>query len=589
MIQGVHHEMWPSQRSFRSRYGKAAQRLFQKLDPRFQPQLFLAGIRLGSAARLPVVCIEPGHDFWLDGMALAHALSVAEQIGRERARMPSESPSASMRDHEFRGALQESLRRIVNTHPARPEDSYFAVSLPVQVDEFAVAAVVGLQQSLIEAYPALADEYVTLGEGRRLRVATSLVDAAMLEFLDRVSEQLFLPDPGRDFTNLDPDDLLRAAGQNLINGIVWRVDQERLDGMEHFASYCTNIASLLYEGRASAGNMLLARRHDPDLHRHVRFAQPIELSRIRQARKLIELTSERFSLHTDSEKVFGLVEPPDDDAPRQDRFGIRFVGHQHWELLYRKLVLMQVKFGLPALPEPPFDEDRLRADLPRLFRRISPEAVERLCELVKEAERQSHGTMLVITADAAREAKRLCVQGTPVEPCLLTPTLLRNLTPIDGAVILSPEGICHAIGTILDGKASSKGDPGRGARFNSAVRYVETSESPCLIVVVSEDGGVDLVPDLRPAIRRADIDQALSELGEFQTAMTVPRRRYAELVNWLNEHRFYLLESDCRQLNELVESIERRSDADRRAVPIASKPFAPHPEMDPALYYHVEA
>ena len=103
--------------------------------------------------------------------------------------------------------------------------------------------------------------------------------------------------------------------------------------------------------------------------------------------------------------------------------------------------------------------------------------------------------MLVISESAAEEAQRLSVQGTPLVPCALTPELLRNLTPIDGAVILTPKGICHAIGTILDGRATEKGNPARGARFNSAVRYVESRSAPCLAVVVSEDGGIDLIPD----------------------------------------------------------------------------------------------
>ena len=50
------------------------------------------------------------------------------------------------------------------------------------------------------------------------------------------------------------------------------------------------------------------------------------------------------------------------------------------------------------------------------------------------------------------------------------------------------------MGVILDGKSRpNRGTPTRGARYNSAVRYVESSPYPCLAVVVSEDGMVDIV------------------------------------------------------------------------------------------------
>ena len=50
---------------------------------------------------------------------------------------------------------------------------------------------------------------------------------------------------------------------------------------------------------------------------------------------------------------------------------------------------------------------------------------------------------------------------------------------------------------ILDGRASGRGDSARGARYNSALRYVESSDHPCLAVVVSEDGLVDVITSVQ--------------------------------------------------------------------------------------------
>jgi hypothetical protein len=59
--------------------------------------------------------------------------------------------------------------------------------------------------------------------------------------------------------------------------------------------------------------------------------------------------------------------------------------------------------------------------------------------------------------------------------------------------------VCHAIGTILDGPATDRGDRTRGGRFNSALMYVDSSPYPSLIVVISQNGTVDLVSAGRKA------------------------------------------------------------------------------------------
>src|SRR5438093_663242 len=54
------------------------------------------------------------------------------------------------------------------------------------------------------------------------------------------------------------------------------------------------------------------------------------------------------------------------------------------------------------------------------------------------------------------------------------------------------DGKCHGIGVILDGLAGDGENPARGARYNSAVRYLRRNPDS-LIVVVSEDRTVDTI------------------------------------------------------------------------------------------------
>jgi hypothetical protein len=251
---------------------------------------------------------------------------------------------------------------------------------------------------------------------------------------------------------------------------------------------------------------------------------------------------------------------------------------------------MSVKYGQPYLPKLSEYEIKLGHDLPRIFKDISKEKADLLISLIRSAEREKHGTMLVFTAHAKKEADRLKAQGTEIEPQLLTPVLLSHLTPIDGAIIIDPNGVCHAIGVILDGLASDGvGDPSRGARYNSALRYVASSAFPCLAVVISEDGGVDLVPNMKPAIRRNLLEEMVREITTLAEANKIERRRYIELINWLSDHRFYLLEEHCEVVNHSMQVIEDRlAREEPTVIRIMRTLFKANSEMDENLYYIAE-
>ena len=50
--------------------------------------------------------------------------------------------------------------------------------------------------------------------------------------------------------------------------------------------------------------------------------------------------------------------------------------------------------------------------------------------------------------------------------------VIKSLTAIDGALLVSLSGECYAIGAILDGEVCSEGSTARGARYNSLANYV---------------------------------------------------------------------------------------------------------------------
>ena len=107
--------------------------------------------------------------------------------------------------------------------------------------------------------------------------------------------------------------------------------------------------------------------------------------------------------------------------------------------------------------------------------------------------------MLVITPEAERETQRLAAQSTVIEPVMVSQDIIAHLSSVDGAILISPQGIVYSFGVILDGKATKNGNSTRGARYNSAIRYVDGERNRrigCLALIVSEDGYVDLYPNL---------------------------------------------------------------------------------------------
>ena len=98
-----------------------------------------------------------------------------------------------------------------------------------------------------------------------------------------------------------------------------------------------------------------------------------------------------------------------------------------------------------------------------------------------------------VTGGAQKEAVRLEKQGINIDPVPLTAELMSCVTTIDGAILMAPDTTCYAVGVILDGLASSKGTFARGSRYNSAIRYVDSSQYPCFILVVSEDHVIDII------------------------------------------------------------------------------------------------
>lgn len=593
MAYTIDHFMWGYQSHFRINQECACERIFQLLDERFSPQVFLVGILVEQQENRYPACVDPEQDFWAVSSEFDKALQIADGIRngyKERALMHSHPLAQTWHDDALvRHSIKDAIEQIIENHPARPSDLIYFVSDPTRVEGYMVSVALGLQKTILEEHPSLTSNSVPIHEYRDMPVPTSLIDATIKSYLGKASGELRLPDPGCGTSEMNADEILRDGASRMMMGLVYRVDQGCIEGLHGLLSSCTNIARTYYEGAEGSGTVVLAREDHPSLKKTIRFENPPKLSATRAARKLLQLATYEFALHTNSGDLFGLVDIGKYEPASEDLFTICFLGHHHWEVRHNSQILMRVRYGQPSLPKPPYDEKKLEKDLPRIFAGMTDRQVERIISLIRQAEREVHGTILIISLAAKEEAERLATEGTRITNKILTPELLRCLTPIDGAVLLDPKGTCYGIGVILDGMATELGNAARGARYNSAIRYVCSSKSPTLAVIVSEDGGVDFFPDLKPQIKRSEIDEAIERLQHFMTTFPVNRRQYNETIEWLGQHRFYLLPDDCEVINQLMESVDKKLESENpSAIRIVRNGFSVTEGFDPEFYYEYE-
>ncbi|OWP62040.1 hypothetical protein CDA63_16185 [Hymenobacter amundsenii] len=483
--------MWENQSLFRVSVQLFADGVFNLLDRALKPEVFLLGVASARETDEPeAVVVEPqSHRYGPADFAAVkmHAAALEPDGPREVVyHLHPLDHDRYEKQHWYellRRATEQTLQELVSQ---RQEDRVSFCSLPIGTGGYQVIVVL---QLCGEAY----QNYYALPGADEPNRPPSLLAATVQEFLQDAARALRESDHDDDdrlVLNRDYNEVLRAAGRRFM--------LRAAAGTHGLYDACNGVAALRHEGDEGVGTMLVSRRHHPAVVPVLTLESPIPLRDHRRVRKLLELSEGRNALITDATDVFGLgylVEP--DNAQYEPVFTVHFTKHYSWELSHDAHLMMKVVSNTPRLPQGTIDEDNFTRAVNRVFPAVDGAGVAYLWELTLKATKQTHGTILVISEGAAQEAARLTRQCFRVAPRLMTPSVLRLVTNIDGAVLIDPAGVCHAIGAILDGLATEKGDSSRGSRYNSALRYVESSRYPVLAIVVSEDGWIDLLPPVR--------------------------------------------------------------------------------------------
>ncbi len=565
MGKAINLFMWAYQPHFRIAVELRAKRVFELIGAEIEPKVFLVGLRRPGLAPGHPVCIEPEDGEW--------PLDVFDDLGGQVERGIVNHPQQQIfySDETTMREQPERIRRIVIAEEIKrrlaPEDqrhgrkSFCSIAYPV--DDYYVVLVLQLPTRLFRQYPPV--EVTWQSEVYE----TSLIHACIHQLLSEAHHGLTLPDPGRVMSDegmRSAEEIVRRAASSFMRSsfIAGKFSASNL------FEDANCLSQLRYEGETGVGRLVLAAADDPNVEYVLRLASAVPLSESRWARKLLQMATAETALIVEYGSISGLGKVSDVSAPP---FCVEFQDHHQWDFRRGEQILLRTRFGEARLPQEPIGKERFIDNMRRVFASIDDAAIARFRIILDLLAQLRHGSSLVIASDAAAEAQRLIRQGTVIVPTPLTKELIERATAIDGTILADPQGVCHAIGVILDGQASDESTPSRGARYNSAVRYVSSGSGPRMAFVISEDRTLDVVPLLRPRLERTRIATAVSEI------QNATLDNYHKARSFLAENRFYLNAEQCRIVNEALDRIEREP-REVGQILLVTRRFEPHPGMD---------
>lgn len=568
--------LWGYQPHFLNNASIAANKLFRQLDDEIQPDVLLVAINCEPESSHPNAVVEPeDHEF--GATDFEPVLELAEQL-KNVSPSPTyaysaDSPLAgkawleSNQRRDLFANIREAIRKIVIGSCVHNKRRVY-ISGAREIGPFIVFSVLLIPEHSHESHPRLHQSV-----RGQYSVVQSLIDASAASFVSECYNAILSSIDGSAAAHFpDSDSILRSAGESFMYTPCGACDE--FEGLHGGFATCNEIATLTYEKAVGVGRIILAQTGHDNIVETISFKTPPSLDNYRAVRKLLELTTRDEMLVSDSNVVTGLGKISGSyDASKEDLFVVEFTGHAKWQLVHGGIVLMKVEHGVPKLPQIEKQIARFNATFQRLFPQTKDRQRQAIKGIVRAASSLKHGTIIVISDIAESESDRFGIQATKIEPIPLTEELIKRASRIDGAILISPDGICHAIGVILDGKVNDKGSSERGSRYNSTIRYVHGSDCACIGVVVSDDGMVDVIPEYRPIISRQMLEGSIEELEATFEAEEFDDSMFEKRMGWIHNHRFYLSQSQCESINRLNNQYQ--------ALPMDSGFRTVYPDLEP--------
>jgi len=252
-----------------------------------------------------------------------------------------------------------------------------------------------------------------------------------------------------------------------------------------------SLSGVQYERREAHGSIVYVNKAD-EVDFKFKFKKEIDFvySNLRLLRKILEMSDDnKLSLVVCENKLLGV-------GIKADYYlKVKFNGNHKWTLKRgekEKLRFFNGKFF--------FEWETTKQAVNAISDFIPKEHFENVKIIIEILSQQKHGALLIITDEAEKEANRLSdlARGLVISPVDFSMRenlyLIKSLASVDGAVFLDRNLVCYGVGIILDGIAKNPGSPARGARYNSALCYLDNMPSGKYAgIVFSTDDTIDVL------------------------------------------------------------------------------------------------
>lgn len=265
------------------------------------------------------------------------------------------------------------------------------------------------------------------------------------------------------------------------------------------AAFISEFSRMQYESRHTSGIVYFVSEEMGKKLCNITFDRGVCLTKdnIRMLRKYFEMVGNGYMLVCEVTDKYSYVMGLTNKIVT-DTCVLKITGSGKWELEENGIEKLEGLDGTYTLSKSDFD-----------FSEFEGMGVDRCVieEIIKDAMKQHHGTIVIVTNNAENIAEYYCTKERGIrikEPVNLyqKEQLINCISSIDGAILLNEQGKCFAVGIILDGLAPEKGNAARGARFNSAYTYISSKirdnqwidkKDKAVAIIISEDGMVDVI------------------------------------------------------------------------------------------------
>ena len=514
-------------------------------------QVFIVGTLLPGKKSKNKVCIQQEDDFYkqsdfqdVDNLALQ-----LQQISPENYTFYDhpdlqESHQRAIKAH----ALRDAIKKCIEKKAVFNKGVLTFVSTAVPIERYNVSLVIQLNKSEYDSFYKL-----NLSSYKQFGISKSIIDSAVPYFFEEAKKYLIDGNSaGFELGRVDYSSLTKKAGNDFLGSV--SVKGDKIAESYGLFDSLNTISSLKYESSDACGKMIIARRNHVNVRVEIEFKQGYSIRRPKLIRKLLELTNDDLCLLCDAAYVYGIGRQIGEYNPtNEDLFQINIPGHYQWELIHDRKKLLQSKYGMPYLPKAVFSQEEFNSRAKRVFNDLPDKNLSELYHCINTLVLEHKGGILVISDHAKDEAERLKNQSISIVPMALTLDNIKKLSSIDGAILVDADCICYSIGTILDGIANDNGNSERGSRYNSSVRYCDYRRSQnekVVVVVISEDGMVDIIPKLRPVLKKNDIARLIEEYKRIPLNEKFDLSKYYKATDRLYEMSFYLSQVQCDEINK---------------------------------------